>query len=95
MLHQIETRDADLQQEIRDRQQAHAELEHQRTLTLRSDRLRSLGEMAAGIAHELNQPLVGVRGMAEHILIALERGWDSVTKSLRIGPSTSSPRQIA
>ena len=43
---------------------------------MRSDRLRSLGEMATGIAHELNQPLVGVRGLAEHLLIARDRGWD-------------------
>jgi signal transduction histidine kinase len=56
-------------------QTAERELEEQRSLRLRSDRLRSLGEMAAGIAHELNQPLVGVRGLAEHILIAMERGW--------------------
>ena len=49
--------------------------EKARVLRMRSDRLRSLGEMAAGIAHELNQPLVGVRGIAEHLLIALERGW--------------------
>jgi len=49
--------------------------DERRLLQLRSDRLRSLGEMAAGIAHELNQPLVGVRGIAEHLLIALERGW--------------------
>jgi len=32
--------------------------------------------MAAGIAHELNQPLVGVRGLAEHLLISHERNWD-------------------
>ena len=58
------------------RVRAEQALEKQRTLSMRSDRLRSLGEMAAGIAHELNQPLVGVRGIAEHILIALEKGWD-------------------
>ena len=57
------------------RRQAEQELESQRALSMRSDRLRSLGEMAAGIAHELNQPLMGVRGLAEHILIGLERGW--------------------
>jgi C4-dicarboxylate-specific signal transduction histidine kinase len=32
--------------------------------------------MATGIAHELNQPLMGVRGLAEHILIGLKRGWN-------------------
>jgi len=58
------------------RHSAENELEEQRLLTMRADRLRSLGEMAAGIAHELNQPLVGVRGSAEHLLLSVERGWD-------------------
>jgi C4-dicarboxylate-specific signal transduction histidine kinase len=57
------------------RRAAEAELELQRAATMRGDRLRSLGQMAAGIAHELNQPLVGVRGLAEHLLIGMDRGW--------------------
>lgn len=52
-----------------------SELERQRLLTTRTDRLRSLGEMAAGIAHELNQPLGGIRGLAEHLLLGIKRGW--------------------
>jgi len=55
---------------------AEDELKERRAVSMRSDRLRSLGEMAAGIAHELNQPLVGVRGLAEHLLVGIERGWD-------------------
>jgi len=62
---------------------AEQELEAQRVLSVHSDRLRSLGEMAAGIAHELNQPLVGVRGMAEHILLSLERRWELSPEILR------------
>jgi PAS domain S-box-containing protein len=58
------------------RRKAERELEEQRALAIASDRLRSLGEMAAGIAHELNQPLVGVRGMAEHAVLAIERNWE-------------------
>jgi PAS domain S-box-containing protein len=65
------------------RRKAEQELEEQRALSMRSDRLRSLGEMAAGIAHELNQPLVGVRGLAEHILIGLERGWELGEEKMR------------
>jgi two-component system NtrC family sensor kinase len=38
--------------------------------------------MAAGIAHELNQPLMGVRGLAEHILIARDRGWQEAEERL-------------
>jgi PAS domain S-box-containing protein len=55
---------------------AERKLEEQRTQAICSDRLRSLGEMATGIAHELNQPLLGVRGLTEHILIGLDRKWD-------------------
>jgi C4-dicarboxylate-specific signal transduction histidine kinase len=39
--------------------------------------------MAAGIAHELNQPLLGVRGLAEHLLIARQRGWDLSEDKIR------------
>ncbi len=63
-----------LKDEMEKREQAERELESQRTLHMRSDRLRSLGEMAAGIAHELNQPLVGVRGYAELLIDSIENG---------------------
>lgn len=62
---------------------AEQELEEQRVLQMHTDRLRSLGEMAAGIAHELNQPLVGVRGLAEHLLLGMERGWDLPPEKVR------------
>jgi PAS domain S-box-containing protein len=61
-------------EEARDR--AEQEVERQRTMAIRADRLRSLGEMAAGIAHELNQPLMGIRNLAEHMQISLQKGWD-------------------
>ncbi len=63
--------------------EAEEELENQRMLSMRADRLRSLGEMAAGISHELNQPLVGVRGLAEHILIAMDKGWELTEEKIR------------
>jgi PAS domain S-box-containing protein len=65
------------------RRAAEQKLEAQRVLSMRSDRLRSLGEMAAGIAHELNQPLVGVRGLAEHLLLSIDRGWDLTGEKIR------------
>src|SRR5690242_18982847 len=40
-----------------------------------ADRLPTLGEMAVVIAHELKQPLTGVRCLAEHLLLAMDRGW--------------------
>ncbi len=73
--------------ETEKRAAAEKTLEIQRALSIRSDRLRALGEMAAGIAHELNQPLVGVRGLAEHLLLGIKRGWnldqDRVQKKLQ------------
>ena len=54
-----------------------------RLLSLRADRLRALGQLAAGIAHELNQPLVGVRGLAEHLLIGMDRGWNLSEEKIR------------
>ena len=70
-------------EDITDRKTAEAELETQRAQSARADRLRSLGEMAAGIAHELNQPLLGVRGLAEHSLIGMDRGWQAEDKTSR------------
>jgi two-component system C4-dicarboxylate transport sensor histidine kinase DctB len=43
---------------------------------MRRHRLAGLAEMAAGMAHEINQPLGGIRGFAEGILIGMEEGWD-------------------
>ncbi len=56
--------------------EAEQQLEEQRALSIRSARLQALGEMASGMAHELNQPLTGIRGLAEHMLIAVERKWE-------------------
>jgi len=39
------------------------------------DRLTSLGIMAAGIAHELNQPLNTIRVVAEGLLFGRDEGW--------------------
>jgi len=51
--------------------------------TIAADRLRIFGEMASNLAHELNQPLVGVRGIAEHILLGLDRRWEWSEQRLR------------
>jgi len=58
------------------RQAAQSVLEAQRAKAVFAERLRSLGHMAAEMAHELNQPLLGVRGLAEHMSLAIQRGWE-------------------
>jgi len=39
--------------------------------------------MAAGVAHELNQPLSGIRTFAEGALYGLEKGWETSQGELR------------
>ncbi len=62
-------------QDITDRKRLEAEVEQQRVRALQVDRLRALGEMAAGVAHELNQPLNGIRAFAEGALLGPQIGW--------------------
>lgn len=52
-----------------------------------STRLAELGEMAAAVAHDLNQPLTGIRNFARNALYMLERGAGSpaeVAENLRL-----------
>ncbi|MDP6698456.1 MAG: response regulator [Candidatus Latescibacteria bacterium] len=42
---------------------------------MQTSQLRALGEMAAGVAHELNQPLSGIRTFAEGIIFGMKNNW--------------------
>ncbi|MCX7804196.1 MAG: ATP-binding protein [Planctomycetota bacterium] len=46
----------------------------QEDILVHSTRLAELGEMAAAIAHELNQPLTGIRNYAKNAAFMLEKG---------------------
>ena len=61
--------------DVTERRRLEVQVGDQQRLAARSDRLRSLGEMASGMAHEFNQPLSIIRGAAENILIGKERDW--------------------
>ncbi len=62
-------------QDVTERRALEAQIEQQRLRAQQADRLQALGEMATGVAHELNQPLNGIRAFAEGLLIARQRGW--------------------
>ena len=84
----LEKKNLQLNEAIKGRQEVEQQLENQRTLQMRSDRLRSLGEMAAGIAHELNQPLAGVRGLAELDIMRMERDPEFPKEKLKASLTT-------
>ena len=67
----ISIRNARLYQELQERIKAQQVAEAR---LVRSARLAAVGEMAAGVAHELNNPLTAVAGFAELILQDLEPG---------------------
>ncbi len=51
-----------------------------------SDRLASLGTMAAGVAHEINNPLAVILGNAEFVLEKLKRAAESRTEGTHDAP---------
>ena len=50
---------------------------------LQSSRLIALGQMAAGMAHELNQPLTVISALAEGLQLRLERGIEMTPERLQ------------
>jgi C4-dicarboxylate-specific signal transduction histidine kinase len=53
-------------------------LETLKTSTIRSSRMAIMGEMASGIAHEINNPLSIIDGLTEYLVRSLET--DSIAK---------------
>lgn len=58
--------------DITQRKKAEQELEERRVRAAQADRLQALGEISAGVAHELNQPLGAISATAEGMLLRQE-----------------------
>ncbi|MDU9003457.1 ATP-binding protein [Sedimentitalea todarodis] len=65
---------AHLRQEIIERLEAEAALKRAQADLVQAGKLSALGQMSAGISHELNQPLMAIRSFAENGAQYLERG---------------------
>ena len=62
-----------LTREISERKAAEAELRTTQDELVQAGKLAALGQMSAGISHELNQPLAAIRSFADNATVLLER----------------------
>ena len=72
---ELQKTNTELQEEIRNRQQieitlrkAYEELKSTQSQLVQSAKLASIGELAAGVVHELNQPLMVIRGYTQTLI---------------------------
>ena len=70
----LATTNAQLLREISERSATEQKLRGTQRALIEANRLAALGQMAAGVAHELNQPLAALRSFAGNSLTFLERG---------------------
>ena len=63
-----------LRAEVRERQEAEAALRRAQAELIQAGKLSALGQMSAGISHELNQPLMAIRSYAENAQRFLDKG---------------------
>ena len=63
-----------LRREVRERQEAEAALNKAQADLVQAAKLSALGQMSAGISHELNQPLMAIGSFAENGAQFLQRG---------------------
>ncbi|MFJ5382496.1 ATP-binding protein [Cupriavidus sp. CER94] len=86
----VEARTADLmaineqlEGEVAERTRAEGELRATQDELVQASKLAALGQMAAGITHELNQPLAALRTFSDNTRVLLERGQlDAATGNL-------------
>lgn len=69
-----------LRREIGEREEAEAALKKAQDDLVQAGKLSALGQMSAGISHELNQPLMAIQQFAENGSLYLARGKADVAK---------------
>ncbi|TXH36688.1 MAG: sensor histidine kinase [Burkholderiaceae bacterium] len=100
----LQTTNEALQQQVSERERAEAELRQAQSGLVQAGKLAVIGQLAASVAHELNQPLAAMRNLAGNGLRFLERDdWGQVRGNLermiqlvdRMGVLTAQLRQFA
>jgi two-component system C4-dicarboxylate transport sensor histidine kinase DctB len=67
--------------EIEERRQAQQALQTTQNELIQAGKMAVLGQMSAGITHELNQPLTALHTMTDNALVLLDRGNTEATKN--------------
>jgi two-component system C4-dicarboxylate transport sensor histidine kinase DctB len=85
-----------LTDEIEERRNAEQELRRTQRELIQASKLSALGEMSAGMSHELNQPLAAIRSFSENAeeFIARGRTEDARSNLARIGALTERMARI-
>lgn len=63
-----------LQAEVAERERAEQTLRYAQAELVQSGKLAAIGQMAAGVTHELNQPLAALQTFSDNARVLLERG---------------------
>lgn len=74
------TKHSELRNAYVELEKANANLKSMQESLVQSGKLAALGELAAGIAHELNQPLTAIKGFAQEAASTIKQG-DTTTAS--------------
>lgn len=69
-----------LRREAREREDAQMKLAQAQADLVQASKLSALGQMSAGISHELNQPLMAIRSFAENAVQFQQRGQEDRVK---------------
>jgi two-component system C4-dicarboxylate transport sensor histidine kinase DctB len=70
----LNTSNTELRREAAEREEAQAALRRAQADLVQAGKLSALGQMSAGISHELNQPLMAIRSFADNATQFMARG---------------------
>jgi len=67
--------------EMEERRRAEAHVHRMQDELIQSNKLATLGQIAAGVAHEINQPVAAIRAYADNAAVFLDRADDKTAKA--------------